>query len=217
MDAEPDLKPLVLLAGGRSSRMGEPKGLLDYQGRPWILNQLDEFRRAGGTEVVVVLGFLHERYLEEVPLLEEALSSGVTRDGLVIHTVVNEHPEQGQFSSIGTGLTALGETDAFVHPVDIPCPAPEVWSALQNALTGEVRACIPVQAGRGGHPALISSGFRSRLIGVDPAAEDGRLDVQLHRLPEGAVAHVKVDDPRIHMDLNDPVAWRRWVEEGKIG
>ena len=42
---------LVVLAAGRSSRMGAPKGLLDFHGRPWVAAQV---ARWGGPAIVVV-------------------------------------------------------------------------------------------------------------------------------------------------------------------
>ena len=45
--------PLILLAGGKSSRMGTPKGLVDYQGQPWLLEQLGRFRAACGERAMV--------------------------------------------------------------------------------------------------------------------------------------------------------------------
>jgi len=49
--------PLILLAGGRSSRMGIPKGLLDYHGHPWLLEQLRRFKAVSGKLAVVVLRY----------------------------------------------------------------------------------------------------------------------------------------------------------------
>ncbi|MBA4392008.1 MAG: hypothetical protein C0407_00480, partial [Desulfobacca sp.] len=65
--------PLILLAGGKSSRMGTPKGLLDYQGNLWLFEQLSRFQAASGKRVVIVLGFHHDQYFEKIPWLRAAL------------------------------------------------------------------------------------------------------------------------------------------------
>ena len=65
--------PLILLAGGRSSRMGTPKGLLDYQGHPWLVEQLRRFKAASGKRAIIVLGFHQAPYFEQIPWLEKAV------------------------------------------------------------------------------------------------------------------------------------------------
>ena len=54
----------IILAAGRGSRMGRltqhtPKCLLKYKDRPLLSYQLDSFRAAGITEIVVVTGYLN--------------------------------------------------------------------------------------------------------------------------------------------------------------
>src|SRR5207237_400416 len=89
--------PLDLLAGGQSLRMGSPKGLLDYEGQPWLLEQLKRFEQAGGKRVVVVLGFFAEDYQKKIPLLKTSLQTPTAFASLEVTTVVNEEPAQGQF------------------------------------------------------------------------------------------------------------------------
>ncbi len=46
---------VVMLAAGRSTRVGVPKGLIAVMGRAWIEHQLDALEGAGLAGVVVVL------------------------------------------------------------------------------------------------------------------------------------------------------------------
>jgi CTP:molybdopterin cytidylyltransferase MocA len=46
----------ILLAAGMSTRMGEPKALLDWGGQPLVCYQVQQLQEAGADEVVVVLG-----------------------------------------------------------------------------------------------------------------------------------------------------------------
>ena len=43
---------LILLAGGKSARMGFPKGLLDYHGTFWILEQISRYKYVDRKSVV---------------------------------------------------------------------------------------------------------------------------------------------------------------------
>ena len=66
---EPQPADVVLLAAGRSSRMGQPKGLVVVEGRPWIAHQLEALASARGAaagRVILVLGHDRERYFEAV-------------------------------------------------------------------------------------------------------------------------------------------------------
>ena len=62
----------VLLAGGKSERMGTAKGLLQYQNTYWILEQIDRIASSTITEVYIGLGHHSEKYLDKIPLLHQA-------------------------------------------------------------------------------------------------------------------------------------------------
>ncbi|HZU83780.1 MAG TPA: nucleotidyltransferase family protein [Polyangiaceae bacterium] len=185
----PSSDSLVLLAGGRSSRLGTPKGLVRVEGRPWIAHQLDAADRAG-LRVIAVLGFDHSRYAAELP---ELASRAVV--------VVNPLPERGPFSSLQCGLALVGAGRAFVLPIDVPAPDAPVWRALRGALTEGFDAAVPVHDGHGGHPVLLSARMVERLLRLESAS---RLDVELRA---SAVARVAVADARVLMNLNSPEEW----------
>ncbi len=108
---------------------------------------------------------------------------------------------------------------AYVLPIDVPAPSPDVWQALAEAL-GEPRslrkpgkdpecptAAVPVLAGgtSGGHPVLLSGDLVDR---VRTLARTARLD---HVLREDGVlvSRVVVSDPRVRMNLNELADWAR--------
>jgi molybdenum cofactor cytidylyltransferase len=184
---------VVVLAAGRSSRMGEPKGLVVVDGRPWIAHQLDAL---ADRRVILVLGHDRERYFEAVLGL-----------GRSVDLVTNPDPGRGPFSSLQVGLSVVDAGEStFVLPVDVPVPSPPVWSALEAALDA-AEAAVPVQDGRGGHPVLLGPAFVATLLSrSDPAGS--RLDDELRRLADaGLVARVPVDDPRVRLNLNAPGDW----------
>jgi molybdenum cofactor cytidylyltransferase len=188
---------VVVLAAGRSSRMGEPKGVFVFAGRPWIETQLAALE---GRRVVVVLGHDSPRYLEAIPDL-------ATR----AEVVVNPDPDRGPFSSLQVGLAAVSlspAVPAFVLPVDVPAPSAAVWRALEEALDPGFDAAIPVFEGRGGHPVLLAPPFIALLCSRDPASAEARLDVALQ---SAKVHRVPTSDPRVRMNLNAPEDW------GKLG
>lgn len=195
----PALPPVVVLAAGRSSRLGVPKGLVVVDGRPWIEHQIEGVLTAGAARAIVVLGHDRERYAGVAALARRAT------------VVVNPAPERGSFSSLQAGLAAIAPDEAaFVLPVDVPAASPPAWAALAAALTtGGALAAVP--AG-GGHPVLLSATFVARLRSLDPAATDeSRLDWQL-ALVGPAAARVPVQDGRVRLNLNAPEDWGRLVK-----
>ena len=62
---------LIILAGGKSSRMKILKGLLPYKKSYWILAQMDAFK--AGETVCIGLGFDKELYFDAIPWLKDAI------------------------------------------------------------------------------------------------------------------------------------------------
>lgn len=187
---------VIILAAGKSSRAGMPKGLIEVQGRPWIERQIESLKRAGISKIVVVLGHHKEAY-------ERVLRAQAGSVSLV--TAVNPDPDRGPFSSIQSGLEALGEDAgaAWILPVDVPCPSRSVWESLdQEASLRETDAALPIHLGKGGHPVRLSKTFAKKLLSLSPAEPDARLDHQIHRLPSSKVSRVEVSDAKVLANLN---------------
>ena len=197
--------PLILLAGGQSSRMGTPKGLVDFKGRSWLLEQLSRFKTAGGTRAILTLGHHLEAYFEKIPWLTDTRKQPDRRLGLEISAVINPHPEKGQFSSLLAALASplIQEAPgAFVLPIDVPGPDPKVYELLLESFADPVSVVIPRYHSRGGHPVLLAAPFMEALSKIFPEAAEARLDVQIRQLPPGRMVQVPVDDPQVCLNIN---------------
>jgi len=191
--------PLIILAGGASSRMGSPKGLLAYGDQTWLETQVAAFLRAEGREVIVVLGHRVADYERKFPWLAAGYQG--------VQSIVNHRPDLGQMSSILTGARRATATGAFVLPVDVPCPGPVVFEALAQAMVGDVQACLPMHKNEGGHPVLLSGSFLRQLLLLEPTDPNFRLDQQLKTLSDEHIRRVNVTDERIRMSFNTPQEW----------
>lgn len=192
----------VVLAAGRSSRMGAPKPLLPVGRVTAVERVVGALRDAGVEPIVVVLG--HEA---------EALAPLLATLGVVI--AFNADYDSGMFSSAQTGVAALppGLDAFFVWPVDHPLVRPAViralrrgWSERGLAAGGGPSGLIihPTCCGRRGHPPLLAASYRSVILSADRGAT-------LHDVlaaHDGAAEEIEVEDLTILMDMDTPADHR---------
>jgi molybdenum cofactor cytidylyltransferase len=147
----------VLLAAGRSRRMGAFKPLLPFGARSVVEVCVANLREAGAREVVVVVGH----------------RGGEVRAALAgepgVRFAFNDDAESEMGVSLARGLEAVsGEAKALVVAlVDQPAVPPRVIGSLieARARTG-ARLVAPEWRGRGGHPVLVDLSLREELLGV---------------------------------------------------
>src|SRR5271169_5069496 len=84
----------VILSGGSSSRMGSPKALLPYQGRPFLDHLLRITRHPKIDVRRVILGVHAEQIAKAIDLGADEI-------------VINENWEEGQLSSVHAALCSL--------------------------------------------------------------------------------------------------------------
>lgn len=176
----------LLLAAGRSRRMGRSKALLPHGAGTWLEAQVVALRAQGLSHGCLVVG--------------EAAPYRTLAESLDLELRVNPDPESGPFASLHLGLEGcLGAV--FVSPIDVPLThrLGRLWEAL-----GEAEAAQPAYQGRPGHPVLLSVGLVARLRALDPRDPAARLD---HLLQGARTVRVELDDPRILLNLNTPEAW----------
>ena len=187
------------------------KGLLDYHGRPWLLEQLERLKKTGTTRTLIVLGYRANEYLEQIPSLISEMGKTV---------LINHQPEFGPFSSIQTGIR-LARACApdeeprpiFILPIDVPCPQMATWEVLEEELRVSVDVVLPTLDGTtGGHPVLLSAYFQNILLDLLPSHPDARLDFQIKQLGPEGVKKAAVLDPEIKMNLNTPNDWERFAQ-----
>ncbi len=88
---------VIVLAAGKSSRMGRPKQLLPVLGRTLVEHTAQVALNSGAEEVLVVLGAESER-------VKESLS------GSSVKTVANPNWEAGMGGSISAGIVQLSDS-----------------------------------------------------------------------------------------------------------
>jgi molybdenum cofactor cytidylyltransferase len=186
----------VVLAGGRSSRMGRSKALLQVDGQSF-LSACVWALRDGGCEAVVAV----------VPPGADAEREEAERAGA--RAVEGAGPESEQIDSLRIGLDALGsESPVVVLPVDHPLVRPATVRALIDAANEAPGSVIrPTRRNEPGHPTLFPPSAWPALR--DPSLDRGARSV-VDAFP---VVDVPVGDPGVLADIDTPGAYRRHVEE----
>jgi CTP:molybdopterin cytidylyltransferase MocA len=178
----------IVLAAGRSRRMGAFKPLLPFGGKTVIGSCIDNLRGAGVAEIVVVVG-------HRAGELREHLSQ------LPVRFAVNDEAESEMGASIARGVEQVskGMTAALVALADHPAVAPDAIRFLieRQEETG-ARFVVPLWRGRGGHPVLIDLAYREELSRLDA----GRGLRGLFEAHAGEVLRVEVGCPYVARDMD---------------
>lgn len=144
----------VLLAGGRSTRMGAPKATLDWHGCPLVRRVAGLLLRAVDGPVLVVAAAG-----QALP----ALPPGVD-------VQPDLEPGLGPLAGLATGLAALaarGVPVAFACSVDLPLLHPALVHAVLRALPPDLGGAEAAAPEPGGRLQPLAAGYRTSLA---PAA-----------------------------------------------
>lgn len=182
----------VILSGGASSRMGSPKALLPYQGRPFLEHLLDVISQPEIVVRRVVLG-AHAGPIEKAVKLKPG------------EVVINENWENGQLSSIQAALRSLpaGTDGMLLCLIDHPLISAVLVQDLIHQFYATKRAIIlPVCDGRRGHPVIFSADLYDELLRA-PLETGARAVVWAHA---GEVEEMRTNEEGCVLNLNDPDA-----------
>ncbi len=204
----------VILAGGKSERMGFPKGLLRHNNTYWILEQLNRISKTTIKEVYIGLGYDFEQYFDAIPWFEQAVNSAQEFKGLSIKVIVNKTPELGSFSTLQTVLKEIDTSkNVLLNPIDIPLLNS---AALEQLISTNNKIVFPNFEGKNGHPIKMTPHFWRNLTAVDLNDRDARLDFQLKKVNPAKISIIEVLDRAILYNLNRKSDWESYLKEFKI-
>jgi len=169
----------VILAAGKSHRLGRPKALIEVDGVSLISWVFSRLSRLGISPIVVT----REELVEEI------------RDSIgEVEVIVNETPELGRTGSVKKGLRYLkervdGEIKILIVPVDRPGFS---ISTIESLVSCESSSC-PAKGGRGGHPLIVDDRDIKRILNAPS-------DVPLNNIINPN--RIVVQDPYLHLNID---------------
>jgi molybdenum cofactor cytidylyltransferase len=177
----------IVLAAGRSRRMGQFKPLLPFGDSTVVDHCIDNLRRGGAETIVVVVGHRPsdlKRHLQNAPVI----------------FALNPDPDSEMIASVIAGVrqVPLGARAFLITPVDHAAVPPEVSATLIDAWEGGATLVVPTWQERGGHPVLIDARFQEELLHID-ASRGLRSLFDLH---PGEVTRLSVNSSHIARDMD---------------
>lgn len=188
----------IILAAGRSRRMGVQKLLLPFGGRTVIGHIAGEVLRSPVDRTIVVVG-------EDGARIAEVLG------GCCLTLVANADPDADMLSSVRCGLRALPpECEAVLVALgDQPTLTADLIGRMLGAFRTAGRGIVvPVHEGRAGHPILFSARYREEIL---TCHDDVGLRGLRQAHPED-VFELGAASPAVLSDMDCPEDYRRELD-----
>ena len=184
----------ILLAAGRSRRMGRPKQLLPWNGATMIESVASRIRPHVDL-LVVVVGHAAEQ-----------VAAALRNRG--VRLVVNDEVDRGMIGSVKCGLRAagsgwngylfcLGDQPGLTDPI--------LRVLLAEASSSEKGIVIPTFSSRRGHPVYLSRRYYDEILGLD---EGLGLNAVTGSHPADTL-EVPVAEPGVLEDMDTPEDYAR--------
>jgi molybdenum cofactor cytidylyltransferase len=197
--------PAVVLAAGKSSRMGRTKALLPLgsSGETFLGRVIRVLREGGVDAIIVVIGGD-----------AAAVRASLPRDDVHVSSIENPRYEEGQLSSLLAGLAAVEQRHDSVEAVmvtlvDLPLISAATVRAVREAFLANPDAPLvrPRRGERHGHPVVFNRSIFGELRRSD-SSKGAKAVVHAHAAEE---VNVNVDDEGAFIDIDTPEDYERFI------
>jgi molybdenum cofactor cytidylyltransferase len=186
----------IILAAGKSSRMGEAKQLLRLGDTTVLAKTIENVCHSAVDEIVLVLGASAQAIRGQLTLSDN------------IKVVINQAYAEGMATSLRSGLSAINPQTqaAFIVLADQPFIRPQTLDHLaQQHRRSNAQIVIPTHHGIRGNPVLLDRSVFSEAMALEG-------DVGCRAIFENhlqGIEKVEVDDEGILLDIDNPADYQR--------
>jgi molybdenum cofactor cytidylyltransferase len=193
---------VIILAAGRSARMGRPKLLLPWNQTSVLGHLIEQWRTLEAEQIAVVCAPGDVAVRAELDRLSFAQENRIG----------NPAPERGMFSSIQCAAQWPGWQASLTHWAIVLGDQPHLQPntlrrMLDSSAAHPARVCQPARRGHGRHPVLVPQRQFQQLA----ASTAATLKEFLAATPQG-IALCEVDDPGLEVDIDRPEDYAKAVD-----
>jgi len=178
----------IILAAGKSSRMGKPKWSLKFdESSSFVEHIISEYYSFGCKEILLVINETdYSSFVEKKYTMPDNFK-----------LVINKYPEWDRFYSLKLGVKGLSYLQpVFVHNVDNPFVNLNILDQLlKNMYVADY--IVPEYDGRGGHPILISNKIIEKVL----STKENILHFK-EFMNHFSKTKINIDDKRILVNIN---------------
>ena len=151
----------IIMASGKSERMGTNKLLLEYRGMTFIENTLEKVLKENFYEFAIVVSD------KEVKRKVQDYIKNLETDEKKIYIVDNKKSEKGQSESIKIGLKTLGKCDGYMFfSCDQPFLTSDTIKKILKNFNPE-KITIPEYNGKRSLPVIFGENFKEELLKLE--------------------------------------------------
>mgnify|MGYP003964095159 FL=1 len=179
----------LILAAGKSTRMGSTKSLLNWRGEELINYQINTLIKAGCDRINLVLGYDYENILKKINKID-------------INIIYNKDFEKGKSSSILSGINSINNKNKNLLMIAVDQPRP-LWflkSIMQFHINKKAIISAPLFDNKRGHPVIFNHTFYKNILKINQY-KNGLKDI--FRENNSLVKTIDINSQWTHLDLND--------------
>ncbi|MCT4592879.1 MAG: molybdenum cofactor cytidylyltransferase [Anaeromicrobium sp.] len=183
----------VILASGKSTRMGKNKLLLPFKDHTIIEEIIDNSLKSNSDEIILV-------YKDEI--------IGKIGKNKGIKTIHNRDYEKGQSTSVKKGLEQVSPNSKGILFIlgDMPLINEKIINKIINVFKNTKKAIIvPLYDGKRGNPVLFHKKWKASIMNI--SGDYGPRQIIMDNLDE--IEYVHIDDCKFNLDVDSKVDYER--------
>ena len=192
----------IVLAAGRSQRMGRPKQLLPLAGQKTVIQVVTRRVRPHVRDLIVVVGHVGGQVAAMLADQDVTLA-------------INVNVERGMLSSVQAGVRLADQRcqGYLICLGDQPSVCAKVIDSVLRGAASGAGIVIPTYDGKRGHPVFLHRRYREEILALDPETTGLNAITRCH---DADTIEIALGDALILDDMDTPDDYARELERAEI-